>query len=85
MKVDGLHENEQGTRMFFGKPYHWQKDGDGRLHLLAGKSPHEVEPERVRLTAPGAEVGDTIVMGSGVRGVVMEVAEDGALVEMEPA
>lgn len=33
---------ERGTRWLFGKPYHWGRDEDSELVLLAGPDPREV-------------------------------------------
>lgn len=38
---NNLLEAERGTRYFFGKPYHWNRDESGVLYLLAGSAPTE--------------------------------------------
>ena len=48
-----VSENEQGTRWFFGKDYHWDRSG-GVLRLLRGPCPTEAPPRTPVVAGPTA-------------------------------
>lgn len=56
--VSHAEQNEQGTRWFFGKPYHWQRPA-GTLVLFRGTCPSEEPPRTKAIAAPTAGDGVT--------------------------
>lgn len=38
--MNALHQNEEGTRQWFGHLYHWSREG-GRLHAVSGMAPRD--------------------------------------------